>query len=46
VLIKGRRSQKLERIALALEGRPVRCRLIACQVQATHCDHCPMLEKG
>lgn len=45
-LIKGRRSQKLERIALALEGRPVRCRLIACQIQAIHCDYCPELEKG
>ena len=45
-LIKGRRSQKLERIALALEGRLVRCRLIACQVQGTHCDYCPLLEKN
>jgi UDP-N-acetylmuramyl pentapeptide synthase len=45
-LIKGRRSQKLERIALALEGRPVRCRLIACQIQAIHCDYCPKIEKG
>jgi hypothetical protein len=42
-LIKGRAAQKLERIALALEDRPVRCRLIACRVQSIQCDHCPML---
>jgi UDP-N-acetylmuramyl pentapeptide synthase len=45
-LIKGRNSQKLERIALALEGRPVRCSLVACQLQAIHCDYCPMLEQS
>lgn len=45
-LIKGRGSQKLERIALALEGRVVRCGLSTCQVQGTACDYCPMLEKS
>ena len=46
VLIKGRRRQRLERIALALEGRAVRCRLVACLVQSIHCDSCPMLERA
>jgi len=45
-LIKGRFSQKLERIALALEGRPVRCMIESCDVRSTQCHACPMLEKG
>ncbi|HSW48523.1 MAG TPA: hypothetical protein VLH09_00030, partial [Bryobacteraceae bacterium] len=46
VLIKGRRNQRLERIALALEGRAVRCRLVTCNVGATHCDRCSQLERA
>ncbi len=45
VLIKGRESQKLGRVALALEGRQVRCMLTACRIQAPACEECPELEK-
>jgi UDP-N-acetylmuramoyl-tripeptide--D-alanyl-D-alanine ligase len=46
VLIKGRNAQKLERIALALEGTPVRCTLESCRVLAAQCRSCPMLGRG
>jgi len=46
VLIKGRVSQKLARIALALEGRKVGCTLTACHHHGTACEECPMLERG
>jgi len=46
VLIKGRRKQRLERIALALEGRAVRCSCVTCPVKSNHCDFCPMLERA
>ncbi len=46
VLVKGRRSQRLERAVLALLGRTVRCELKQCGVQLTACHECPMLERG
>jgi hypothetical protein len=46
VLIKGRDTQRLERISLALAGREVRCRLSFCGTKAIRCEHCPMLERG
>lgn len=46
VLIKGRSTQRLDRIALALAGRPIRCELRSCDASATRCDCCPMLERG
>ncbi len=45
VLVKGRISQKLERIALSLEGRPVRCRLTTCQIHTNTCESCPKLDE-
>jgi UDP-N-acetylmuramoyl-tripeptide--D-alanyl-D-alanine ligase len=45
VLIKGRVSQRLARVALALMGRDVRCELTSCEAEIT-CDRCPMLERG
>jgi len=45
-LLKGRDTQRLGRIALALQGRPVRCDIGFCQVKALRCERCPMLEKG
>ena len=45
VLIKGRGSQHLARVALGLMGRQVRCELTACEAKL-HCEHCPMLERG
>ncbi len=45
ILIKGRHSQRLERIALALLGRKVRCRIPFCQAPVD-CRTCPRLEPG
>lgn len=45
VLLKGRDTQHLERIYLALAGREVRCRLVFCDVRL-RCDRCPMLARG
>jgi UDP-N-acetylmuramyl pentapeptide synthase len=46
VLIKGRGNQRLERIAMALEGRSVRCRLPTCHASSMRCHTCSMLERG
>jgi UDP-N-acetylmuramoyl-tripeptide--D-alanyl-D-alanine ligase len=46
VLLKGAGAQRLDRIALALDGRGVRCELRACKVKTTRCDLCPMLDRG
>jgi UDP-N-acetylmuramyl pentapeptide synthase len=43
ILIKGRDTQRLERVALALMGREVNCDLVYCNVLLTRCDACPML---
>ena len=45
VLIKGRASQKLDRIALALMGRRVGCSIEFCDAEL-RCSDCPMLECG
>ena len=45
-LIKGRREERLERIALSLAGRVVRCRLKVCRIRGLQCDDCPMLGRG
>jgi UDP-N-acetylmuramoyl-tripeptide--D-alanyl-D-alanine ligase len=47
VLVKGRDTQRMERITLALQGRTIGCTLAACQVNAVHsCADCPVLERG
>ena len=46
VLIQGRGYQRLDRIALALAGRTVRCDLPVCRVPALECTTCSMLERG
>lgn len=45
VLIKGRKSQHLERIAYKLAGRTVACDAYSC-ISMTNCTDCPMLERG
>jgi len=45
VLIKGRDAHQLQRVALALMGRQVRCDLVVCDAMI-ECDRCPMLERG
>jgi UDP-N-acetylmuramyl pentapeptide synthase len=47
VFVKGRGRQRLGRIALALVGRDVHCRVAACPLHAgVSCDDCGMLERG
>ena len=45
VLIKGRDTQRLDRITLSLMGRIVHCKLTFCNAWAFRCEHCPMLER-
>ena len=46
VLIKGRCTQRLDRVALALMGRPVRCDLSFCQFLKTRCEECSLLDRS
>ena len=46
VLIKGRDTQRLERVALLLSGLPVGCDITFCDAVGTRCEGCPMLERG
>jgi UDP-N-acetylmuramoyl-tripeptide--D-alanyl-D-alanine ligase len=46
VLVKGRESQRLDRISLLLQGRAVRCELVECDVRLVRCDRCPRLERA
>jgi UDP-N-acetylmuramyl pentapeptide synthase len=46
ILIKGRLSQRLGRIAFALQGRTVKCTIGECDASSTDCHKCPMIEKG
>lgn len=46
VLVKGRDTQRLDRIRLILEGRTVRCDVDFCNVKSFDCDTCPMLERA
>lgn len=41
VLLKGRGEEKLARIALALSGREIRCRLASCPLENILCQACP-----
>ncbi len=45
LLVKGRETQRLARIILALVGRPVRCQVEQCRLHFVFCDHCPLLER-
>jgi UDP-N-acetylmuramyl pentapeptide synthase len=46
VLIKGRDTQRLDRIALALSGRKVACTIPVCRLKQYRCERCAMLECG
>lgn len=46
VLVKGRDTQKLDRVRLILSGRDVRCDIAFCNVRTVQCESCPMLERG
>jgi UDP-N-acetylmuramoyl-tripeptide--D-alanyl-D-alanine ligase len=45
VLIKGRDTERLDRVALLLMGRTVRCDIDFCRAEV-RCERCPMLERG
>jgi UDP-N-acetylmuramyl pentapeptide synthase len=46
VLIKGRITERLDRIRLALAGKSVKCRVDVCRTRLVACAECPMLEIG
>ena len=46
VFIKGRKPEHLARIALALEGREVRCSVEACRLHFQNCDDCALLSRS
>lgn len=46
VLIKGRDTQRLDRVRLILAGRAVRCDVRTCPIRRLECANCPMLERG
>ena len=46
VLVKGRDTQRLDRVALALQGHQVGCGVTFCRKWATRCDGCPRLVQG
>jgi UDP-N-acetylmuramyl pentapeptide synthase len=46
VLVKGRDTERLDRVALALQGRPVRCTIEFCDLRGLRCETCPKLETG
>lgn len=46
VLVKGRDTQRLDRIRLRLSGRHVLCDIEHCTLRTTACEACPMLERG
>jgi UDP-N-acetylmuramoyl-tripeptide--D-alanyl-D-alanine ligase len=46
VLVKGRDTQRLDRVGLALQGRPVRCEIEFCNLRGVRCHACPALETG
>ena len=46
VLLKGRDTQKFDRIELGLKGHSVGCRIEYCDKRGVRCDGCPLLESG
>ena len=46
VLIKGRDTQRLGRVALEITGHKVGCDIDFCDTRVVACGDCPMLERG
>jgi UDP-N-acetylmuramoyl-tripeptide--D-alanyl-D-alanine ligase len=46
VLVKGRDTERLDRVGLALQGRDVRCAIDFCDLRGIRCEECPKLETG
>lgn len=45
ILVKGRNTQRLQRVVLALRQQKVTCPVKVCNVKVHSCDECPMLDK-
>ena len=45
VLLKGRGSQRLSRVVLALQGRKVGCKADPCRIKHQTCRTCPLLRR-
>jgi UDP-N-acetylmuramyl pentapeptide synthase len=45
LLVKGRDTQRLERVTLSLTGRTVHCDISFCNAKVS-CEKCPMIERG
>jgi len=45
ILVKGRNTQRLQRVVLALRQQKVTCPVNVCNVKVHSCDECPMLDK-
>ena len=46
VLVKGRDTERLDRVSLAPQGCTVRCEIEFCDIKGMRCEVCPMLETG
>ena len=46
VLIKGRAEQRLDRVALALQGKRVGCTILHCNMKQKRCVNCEKLKLG
>ena len=46
VLVKGRSDERLDRVALALQGRDVRCTIQSCKLNEIRREDCPKLATG
>jgi UDP-N-acetylmuramyl pentapeptide synthase len=44
VLVKGRDTQRLDRVGLLLAGRVVRCERVECHIRIVRCEQCSLLE--
>jgi hypothetical protein len=46
VLGKGRGTERLDQVSLALQGRDVRCEIEFCDIKGMRCESCAILEPG
>jgi UDP-N-acetylmuramoyl-tripeptide--D-alanyl-D-alanine ligase len=46
VLVKGRDTQRLERVGLLLAGHSVRCERVECHIRLVRCEQCPLLDRA
>jgi len=46
VLVKGRRTLRIDRLSIGLAGADIGCRIPECDANSMPCDICPMLGRG